>query len=332
MTGWLFLSDRDLPVAGALPDVLDSGTLVLELSWPLPTGVLLDWQGQDDRALSLFHHPSSGLGLLWRDGPVFRRFLLAGALRSDARLARLHLRWSAAESAWSMRLDGADETTISSTYGLAPPALPAPALAQLCAGKGLRRRDASVLWFGVTSGAMPPKGTAWMGLSTPVPTVEGPVPAGRLQPGQWVLTRDAGPVRLRSVRRMDMPSRGSHAAIVLRAPYHARDRDLLLSADQLVAVGGLEAEYLFGEDEVLVSAGALVDGRSVLADNRRATTQGISLDLGQLHLIDVQGCLLMTAHHGNLATRPILPLRALADYEAVPLMGLLRRMKPSDAA
>ena len=197
MTGWLFLSDRDLPVADPLPDVLDSGTLVLELSWPLPTGELLDWQGQDNRALSLFHHPSSGLGLLWRDGPVLRRFLLAGALRSDARLARLHLRWSAAESAWSMRLDGADETTIGSTYGLAPPALPAPALAQLCAGKGLRRRDASVLWFGVTSGAMPPKGTAWMGLSTPVPTVEGPVPAGRLQPGQWVLTRDAGPVRLR---------------------------------------------------------------------------------------------------------------------------------------
>ncbi len=158
------------------------------------------------------------------------------------------------------------------------------------------------------------------------------MPAALLKPGQWVLTRDAGPVRLRSVQRMDMPSRGSHAAVVLRAPFHARDRDLLVSADQLVAVGGLEAEYLFGEDEVLVSAGALVDGRSVLADNRRATTQGVSLDLGQLHLIDVQGCTLMTAHNGPLSSQPILPLRALQDYEALPLMGLLRRMKPSDAA
>lgn len=331
MTGWLFLSDRDAPVTGAPPAALDGGTLVVELSWPLPTGVLLDWQ-EDGQALSLFHHPASGLGLMWRDGPVLRRFLLTGALRSDCRLARLHLRWSRAEGTWAMRLDGGDETTIGSTYGLNPPDLPAPALARMCAGRGMRRRDASVLWFGVTSGEIPPRGTAWIGLSTPVPTVEGLVPAGLLQPGQWVLTRDAGPVRLRSVRRMDMPSRGSHAAVVLRAPFHARDRDLLVSADQLVAVAGLEAEYLFGEEEVLVSAGALVDGRSVLADNRRATTQGISLDLGQLHLIDVQGCILMTAHHGGVATRPILPLRALADYEAGPLMGLLRRMKPSDAA
>ncbi len=122
MTGWLFLSDRDAPVTAALPDLLDSATLVVELSWPLPTGVLLDWQGAEGQALSLFHHPSSGLGLLWRDGAVLRRFLLAGRLRSDARLARLHLRLSRPEETWSMRLDAGDETTIASTYGLNPPA------------------------------------------------------------------------------------------------------------------------------------------------------------------------------------------------------------------
>ena len=68
MTGWLLLSDRDTPVAEALPDVLETGTLVIELSWPVPTGVLLDWRGAEGQALSLFHHPQSGIGLLWRDG------------------------------------------------------------------------------------------------------------------------------------------------------------------------------------------------------------------------------------------------------------------------
>jgi hypothetical protein len=158
------------------------------------------------------------------------------------------------------------------------------------------------------------------------------IPAGMLQPGQWILTRNSGPVRLRSLQRMDMPSRGSHAAIILRAPFFARDRDLLVSADQLVVVGGLEAEYLFGEEEVLVAASALVDGRAALADNRRATAPGVSLDLGGLHLIEAMGCTLMTAHHGSHATAPIMPLRALQDYEALPLMSLLRRMKSSDAA
>ena len=112
----------------------------------------------------------------------------------------------------------------------------------------------------------------------------------------------------------------------------ARGRDLLVSADQLVALSGLEVEYLFGEDEVLVSAGALVDGRTALADNRRGTAPGVSLDLGGLHLIDCMGCTVMTADNGPPSTMPILPLRALRDYEALPLMSLLRRLKSSDAA
>lgn len=333
MTGWLILSDCQASQDHVLPDLPDGATLVVELSWPAPTGVLLDWRdAESGQALSLFHHPASGLGLLWRSEGCLRRFLLPGALRSDSRLARLQFRWSQAENSWSMRLDDGAGQTLGTTYGLNPPAVPAGALQQVFSGQGLTRRDDGVLWFGLAAGAIPPRGGAWIGLSTPVPTVQGFVPAAMLRRGDWVLTRDAGPVRVQSILQRDMPSRGSHAAIVLRAPWHARDRDLLVSADQLVVVGGVEAEYLFGEDEVLVSAGSLIDGRSVLADNRRATTKGVSLDLGQLHLIDVLGCTLMTAHNGPPATQPMLPLRALQDYEAVPLMRLLHRMKPSDAA
>jgi hypothetical protein len=332
MTGWLLLSDRDAPVGAALPDVLAAGSLVVELSWPVPTGVLLDWRGDTGQALSLFHHPASGIGLMWRDGATLRRFLLPGALRLAGRVARLMFRWDGPANAWAMRLDDGAEETVGATCGLNPPALPSAALTRLCGGRGVTRRDASVLWFGVMQGAEPPARAPWIGISTPIPTLDGLVPAGLLRPGQWVITRDAGPVRLRGLRRMDMPSRGSHAAIVLRAPYFAQGRDLLVSADQMVALGGLEAEYLFGEDEVLVPAGVLVDGRAALADNRRATAAGVSLDFGQFHLIDVLGCTLVSAHHGPAATRPILPLRALQDYEALPLMSLLRRMKPSDAA
>lgn len=328
MTGWLLLSDRDGPVGAELPPVLDEGTLVVELSWPLPVGVLLDWRA-GGQALSLFHHPASGIGLLWRDGGSLRRFLLPGALRLDGRLARLAFRWGQGHGRWTMRLDDGRETRIAATAGLNPPALPAAALAALCAGEGVTRREASVLWFGVMRGESPPARLPWIGIAAPVMTVSGPVPAGLLRPGQWIATRDAGPVRLRALRRMDMPSRGSHAAIVLRAPWHARQTDLLVSADQLVALGGLEAEYLFGEEEVLVAAGALVDGRAALADNRRATAPGVSLDLGGRHLIDCGGAGLLSANPG--AAMPP-PLRVLQDYEALPLLALLRRQKSTDAA
>lgn len=332
MTDWLLLSDLDAPVLSKLPEMLDQATLVIELSWPAPTGVLLDWSGAEGRALSLFHHPQSGLGLLWREGSVMRRFLLPGPLRLNGRIARLVFSWNRTDNTWSMRLDDRLEEAAASTFGLNAPVLSLAALGQLCAGQGVTRRDTSVLWFGVTTGMMPPRGAAWIGPNTPVPTVEGMMPARLLKPGQWILTQDAGPVLLKSLRRMDMPSRGSHAAIILRAPFHGRLTDILLSADQMVRVGGLEAEYLFGEDEVLVCAGALVDGSTAMSDNRRATTTGISLDLGQLHLIDVDGCILMTGHHGPVSTMPIAPLRCLQDYEALPLMSLLRRTKRSDAA
>ena len=91
MTGWLLLSDRDAPVGAALPDRLATGSLVVELSWPVPTGVLLDWRGDTGQALSLFHHPASGIGLLWRDGATLRRFLLPGALRLAGRVMGEHL-------------------------------------------------------------------------------------------------------------------------------------------------------------------------------------------------------------------------------------------------
>ena len=328
MTGWLLLSDRDGPVGAELPPVLDEGTLVVELSWPLPVGVLLDWRSQG-QALSLFHHPASGIGLLWRDGGALRRFLLPGALRLDGRLARLAFRWSRAQGRWTMQLDDGREARVAATAGLNPPAFPAAALAALCAGQGVTRRESSVLWFGVMRGESPPARLPWIGIAAPVMTADGPVPAGLLRPGQWIATRDAGPVRLRALQRMDMPSRGSHAAIVLRAPWHARQTDLLVSADQLVALGGLEAEYLFGEEEVLVPAGALVDGRSALADNRRATAPGVSLDLGGRHLIDCGGACLLSAGLG--AAMPP-PLRVLQDYEALPLLALLRRQKSTDAA
>ncbi|GAB1365062.1 hypothetical protein MASR1M32_42980 [Rhodobacter sp.] len=327
MSGWLLLSDRDGPVGHELPAMLAQGTLVVELSWPLPVGVLLDWREPSGQALSVFHHPASGIGLMWRDGSALRRFLLPGPLRLDSRVARLIFHWNRVRARWTMRLEDGSGSTVAATAGLNPPALPAAMLLALCAGQRVTRREASVLWFGIREADDLPARQPWIGIAVPVMTPAGPVPAGLLRPGQVVLTRDAGPLPLRAVRRSEMPSRGSHAVIVLRAPRHARGMDLLVSADQMVAVGGGEAEYLFGEDQVLVPACTLVDGRTALADNRRATAAAVSLDLGRPHLLDCAGAGLLSAGlHADA------PLRVLKEYEAVPLLLLLRRQRAIDAA
>ncbi|MFE3838937.1 Hint domain-containing protein [Pseudogemmobacter sonorensis] len=319
------LSDADGPLVPVMPEVLARALLVMEFLWPLPTDVLLHWHDPEGHALSLFHHPQSGLALMWRIGGRMTRHRLAPPLEADGRLARLSFGWS--PQGWHMSLEGEAGAPIARAGGAERIALPARALARLCRGAGLVRRDPAVSWFGVAPGLAPPVRLPWIGRATPVPTPSGEVAADRLRPGDWVLTRNGGARRLRALRRIEMPSRGEHAAVILRAPYYARGRDILVSADQMVAIGGTETEYLFGEDEVLVAAGALVDGVSALHDNRRAVVPCLSLDLGPPCLVESAGCTWLSADHDP---KPGLapPLTALREYEARPLMELLRRMRP----
>ena len=146
------------------------------------------------------------------------------------------------------------------------------------------------MWFGATQGPAPPAQAPWIGLRTPVDTIRGPVAAGRLQPGDLIATLEEGLLPLLALRRMTLPSRGSFAPVLLRAPYFGASGDLLVSADQRVRIAGAAVEYLFGEEEVLAPAGLLVDGRVAQMDERRAITTGVALDLGRPLLITADGC------------------------------------------
>lgn len=328
---WIALSDSTA-APPADDGLLTVGALVIELSLPLPrAGVLLDYQatGGWPRTLSLFHDAGGGLCLLHRQGTALTRHILPGPLQFEGQTARLVYAWDAPARTWTLRLENRGKTPPAVAYGLNPMPLPLADIAALCAGAGLARRDASVLWYGVTDQDAPPVSAPWLGLRTPIPTTQGMIPAGLLREGCDVITRD-GPRPLLSLRRMNLPARGAFAPVMLRAPYFTRTTDLLVSAEQLITIGGLEVEYLFGEDEVLVEAGCLIDGRAALPDPRRVTIASVSLDLGEPALLDIDGCTVMTAHHSTTAPRT--PLRVLHGYEALPLMALLRRLRPADAA
>jgi len=149
----------------------------------------------------------------------------------------------------------------------------------------------------------------------------GPVAAGSLQPGDRVMTRDQGAVPLVSVTRLTVPGRGMLAPIRLRAPYYGRRADILVSPDQTVWIGGAEAEYLFGEEEVLVRARHLADGAMAVAEKVRAAAVGVVLDLGLPELVEADGCLLATAGPEGVAPAR----RLLEEFEVAPLRTALGR-------
>ena len=322
MTEWAVLSDRK--AAPAASGCLDRGLFVLEFSLPLDRGtVLLDSQSDEDgpRSFSVFADPETGFSLLHRRGSQFRRHALPGVLPPGAGRGRLSFAFDAAARFWTLRFTPLNGDAGGEASGTDPLPLDAGDLQALASGGPRAQRHPAILWFGATQGSAPPAQAPWIGLRTPVDTVRGPVAAGRLQPGDMIATLDEGPMPVLAVRRMTLPSRGSFAPVLLRAPYFGASGDLLVSADQRVLIAGAAVEYLFGEEEVLAPAGLLMDGRVAQMDERRAVTTCVALDIGWPVLITADGCcLLTTATPGQT-----LPRRALQDYEALPLMALLGR-------
>lgn len=320
--GWLALSERGLLRPDPPESLLDSGLFVMELSLPLPDAcVLLDHHAHNGwpRTFSLFHNAETGLVLLHRQGASVSRHLLPGPLPQGRGTARLSFQFNAPARRWRLLyelLDG--EGGRVESHGQNPLPLQITDIQALCSNG---QTNAPVLWFGLTRDAIPPGAAAWIGLRTPVETSLGPVAAGSLKPGDIILTADRGPVPLQSVQRLVLPARGTFAPVLLRAPFFGQTKDLLVSADQLVAISGAETEYLFGTEAVLMPAGALVDGRTALSDQRRAVTGSVALNLGAPALIEANGCMLATSH--DAATS--LPLRSLQHYEVLTLMTLLGR-------
>lgn len=288
-------------------------------------GVLLDMRmppGADrheEVAISLFHDLGAGVALMLRRGERMVRHVLSGPLWQKEGVARLAFGWDLATRGWSMTLEQGGRRLSAEGRGVIAPDI--ADVHRLCAcGDGVLRHP-SLLWFGLMPGAALPAPMGWIGTATPVLTPRGPVAAGTLAPGDRVMTRDQGPVPLLGVTRVTVPSRGNLAPVRLRAPFWGRRTDILVSPDQPVWVGGAEAEYLFGDEEVLVAARELVDGTMAYAEGRRSAAVGVVLDLGMPELIEADGCLLATAGPDGVA-----PARRLLDaFETKPLRNALVR-------
>lgn len=321
-TDWIALSDGAGRPGGA---EVARGLFVTELRLPIdgPT-VLLDRRSADGaEVFSILHDAAAGLSVLHRREGRLARHELPGPLPIDRATARLEFGWDTGRDQWRLEFGLLAGGTGTGTRGRIEAqgrgvlGLSAPMLADLCAGRG-QRHDA-VLWFGVTGGALPAR-RAWVGPRSKLRTVRGPVAAEELRVGEVVVTRD-GLVPILGLARHVVPARGSFQPVLLRAPWFGTS-DILVSGEQLVRLAGPEAEYLFGEEEVLVPAHLLVDGQSALAEGRRAVVTGITVDLGGAELIEVQGCTLCTEPPPGLR----LPLRLLDRFEAVPLLAQLGRL------
>ncbi|MEP3345447.1 MAG: Hint domain-containing protein [Litoreibacter sp.] len=98
---------------------------------------------------------------------------------------------------------------------------------------------------------------------TKILTENGPVAVQYLQPGDLVMTRDAGLQELTwtGARRVD--ALGDLAPIVISKGALGNSRELVVSPQHRMLIEGWRAELLFGEEEVFVKAKDLVNDETI---------------------------------------------------------------------
>ena len=325
---WLVLSGKGLVDPWANPfQVLDCATFVAELRLPLPRGkVLINLQTNQgiQRSFALFVGPDGALSLLHREGAKLLRASLPAVASSSAEAGRLTYFFDSAKGNWMLRLTSlTGNAPLAAAQGMGAMAFANRDAEDICK-KG--NFDPAVLWFGFSRCADVPRAAPWIGLRTVVDTTLGPVAAGNLKAGDMIMTTDRGPQTLRAVHTMELPARGSFAPILLRAPFYDRRGDVLVSADQRLVVSGSAVEYLFGTESVLVAAGDVVDGRTAVAEDRRAVVSTVCLDLGGAALIGCAAEGEIALAVGDYAQTCDAPLMCLNSYETVALMRMLGRI------
>ncbi len=326
MADWLILSDTPLGRGRKGAEArLEQGLFALEFQLPLsePT-VLLDYRttGERARTISVLYDPCIGIVILHRQDNQQLRHALPGPLPDLTGTARLSLHFDAAGvGVWLIRLELPGVVRVLDAAGTGVLAMDLNAFDQLCSRGAGSAWHRSVLWFGLSvAKALPPR-QAWIGRNTPVLTRRGAVYAESLRAGDEVRVLDHGFVALQAIGRSEVPSRGSCAPVLLRTPFFGLTGDLIVSSDQLIMVGGVSVEYMFGAQEVLVRAAVLVNGRAALLENRRSSTVGLTLDFGRPVILEVDGVGMLIPTRGGRSHDA--PRRILADFEAHPLVPLI---------
>lgn len=126
--------------------------------------------------------------------------------------------------------------------------------------KGLTEIDPDVIFVALSTAIEPIGPMPTLAPSVPLETAQGLRLATELRQGDVVRAASGKLVPVLSHQERIVPALGSFRPVRLRAPYFGLTQDIVVSRRQRLLVSGPEVEYLFGREEVLIPASALVNG------------------------------------------------------------------------
>jgi len=270
--------------------------------------VLLSYSDQGDWAFTLDISvlPSQSLSVALHQGKISRSATVAmPSVTTDSRL-RITLSWDAPARTGRLSVEDLDNAVITQTELTELPPLRAKTLAELVNDKGRAFFDNAFTLFAVSNSVEPVGLMPGLASGTRVTTQHGPTLVENLRRGDLVRTAagDLAPIRWLTMR--EVPCAGYFAPIRLRAPFFGLAQDLCVAQDHRIVVAGTEAEYLFGNDTVLVEARHLLSSASADLVQGPGLRRFFHILLDNHELLETNGAHSESLFVGRLASAPLL--------------------------
>ncbi|MFV2001959.1 MAG: Hint domain-containing protein, partial [Paracoccaceae bacterium] len=161
-----------------------------------------------------------------------------------------------------------------------------------------------------------------------VETAAGLQPIENLKAGDMVQTAGSGMQAIRSVICSELPALGYWAPVRLSAPYLGLSHDITVAQHQRVMISGIEAEYNFGEDAVLIEAHQLTGLSAATVLTGLNTQKYYQILLDNHECIRLSGAWSESLFVGHLARSPeVMATTRLADMalSSVPVHDCFAR-------
>ena len=304
---WIAVCDFDKPVfnlngvdspvlthSGAT-DVLVKGTLLLEamISPSKTDHVLLDYRCGGDWPFRLnIQKATDGTFWIYIEQSAAQNHL--HAIETDlahfAGTVQLNYSWNGPKRIGLLTISVAQTGQVFSTQLDAPCPMPLQALSDMTLSGNGQLFTQATRFFAISDQIEP------IGVQTSISpfgvikTPNGLRQLSDLHQGMMVDCSRYGAQPVEWVQTQTRPAAGSNLPIRLLAPFLGLKQDLIVAADQRVAMGGPDVEYLFGEETVLVQAKDLIHGPMANIASGYRTIDYTQVYLQRHALMNVNGC------------------------------------------
>ena len=291
---------------GEAGELLARGSLVVDIDFSIDghtPAMLLHYVASQgwERRFTIYLNADYSLSVEAQQGRARSYVRLTDTPAAPTGKARLTYCWDAPRQVGLFSLEDLENGEIHQAVFQAPipwPLVDAAALMRAQAGVQI---DDRVLALALSDRIEPVGPAPTIAAGALVDTPAGPRPIENLRLGDMVTTAAHGAQPIRWIINAELPARGHLAPICLRAPYLGLSGDIIVAHDQHVVISGIEAEYNFGEDSVLIEAGQLTGLPAATVQAGHRTQQYYQLLLDNHECIRLSGAWCESLFVGRLA-------------------------------